>query len=175
VVAQGAREPANIVISRVAPAQWQVYRQVRLAALAEAPLAFGSTLDRELGLDEQVWRRRLGSRGTFLAWAGEEPAGTATAVPDNPDDEFAVPGAWQLVGMWVDPRSRGRGVADLLVDAVADHARAAGATQLVLWVTEVNGRARAFYQRMGFRATGARQLVRPHEPDHWEEQLIRGL
>ena len=175
MVAQGTREPADIVISRVAPAQWQEYRQVRLAALAEAPFAFGSTLDRELGLDEQVWRRRLGSRGTFLAWAGGEPAGTATAVPDDPDDEFAVPGAWQLVGMWVDPRSRGGGVADLLVDAVADHARAAGATQLVLWVTEVNARARAFYQRMGFRATGARQLVRPDEPNHWEEQLIRGL
>jgi GNAT superfamily N-acetyltransferase len=175
VVAEGASPPTDIVVRRVAPAEWQQYRQVRLAALAEAPFAFGSTLDREIGFDEQVWRRRLGSRGTFLAWVGEEPAGTATAVPDDQDDEFAVAGAWQLVGMWVDPLSRGRGVADLLVEAVADHARIAGATQLVLWVTEINHRARAFYERLGFRVTGARQLVRPDEPGRWEEQLIRPL
>jgi GNAT superfamily N-acetyltransferase len=175
VVADEARHPAEVVIRRLAPAQWQLYRKVRLAALADAPFAFGSTLDRELGFDDQVWRRRLQAKGTFLAWLGEEPAGTAAAVADDPDDEFAVPGAWQLVGMWVEPRSRGSGVADQLVEAVADYARAQGATQLVLWVTEVNQRARAFYCRMGFRATGARQLVRPDELDHFEEQLARRL
>jgi len=44
---------------------------------------------------------------------------------------------------------------------------------VTLWVTEVNARARAFYQRMGFTATGARQPVREDEPNHWEEQMIR--
>jgi len=75
--------------------------------------------------------------------------------------------------MWVDPRARGLGVADVLVEAVAGHARAEGAASLVLWVTELNGRAGSFYERMGFVRTGARQPVRPDEPDHWEEQMIR--
>ena len=70
-----------------------------------------STLERELGFDDQVWRQRLGSAtaATFLAWHDGEPAGTATGKTEDPDDEFAVPGAWQLVGMWVDPRARGHG------------------------------------------------------------------
>ena len=34
---------------------------------------------------------------------------------------------------------------------------------------------RAFYGRLGFRPTGARQLVRPDEPDHWEEERSRDL
>ncbi len=175
VVAEGTEQSAGVVIRRLAPAQWQVYRQVRLAALGEAPFAFSSTLDRELGFDEQVWRQRIGSAATFLAWLDGQPAGTATGRVDDPDDEFAVPGAWQLVGMWVDPAARGTGVADKLVTAVAEHARTEGAATVVLWVTVVNHRARAFYRRMGFRATGARQLVRPDDPGHWEEQLIRGL
>ncbi len=164
-------------VRRLGPQDWELSRRVRLAALAEAPYAFMSTLERELGFEDRVWRERLGSAtaATFLAWLDGDPAGTATGKVENPDDEFAVPGAWQLVGMWVDPRARGLGVAAALVEAVAGHASAAGAPDLVLWVTEVNDRARAFYQRMGFSRTGARQPVRPTEPDHWEEQMIRQL
>jgi ribosomal protein S18 acetylase RimI-like enzyme len=165
---------ADMAIRRVQPEEWQVYRQVRLTALAEAPYAFMSTLERERGFGEDIWRQRLGSpaAATFLAWRDAEPAGTATGKADDPADEYAVPGAWQLVGMWVDPRSRGLGIADLLVNAVAGHASAQGADDLVLWVSEVNDRARAFYKRMGFVPTGARQPVRPEEPALWEEQMI---
>ena len=172
-----ADPPGRTVIRRLVPDDWELSKRVRLAALAEAPYAFMSTLERELGFDDQVWRQRLGSATavTFLAWHEGEPAGTATGKAEDPGDEFAVPGAWQLVGMWVDPLARGLGVADALIEAVAGHASAAGAPVLLLWVTEVNDRARAFYQRMGFSRTGARQPVRPTEPDHWEEQMIRQL
>ena len=169
--------PADPAVRRILPDEWQVYRQVRLTALAEAPYAFMSTLEREQGFGEDIWRQRLGSptAATFLAWRDGQPAGTATGKVDDPADEYAVPRAWQLVGMWVDPRARGLGVADELVDTVAGHAMAEGAASLVLWVTEVNDRARAFYKRMGFLPTGARQLVRPSEPGLWEEQMIRQL
>ncbi len=163
-------------IRRAGPHEWRAYRELRLAALAEAPYAFGSTLERELGFDDERWQRRLSSSAaSFLAWRGTVPVGMATGTIDDPDDEFAVAGAWQLVGMWVSPAARGLGVADDLVEAVAGHARAAGAETLVLWVTEVNGRAQAFYRRLGFAPTGARQLVRPDEPGHWEVQLLRPL
>jgi ribosomal protein S18 acetylase RimI-like enzyme len=178
MTADGAADASvRTVIRRLVPDDWELSRQVRLAALTEAPYAFMSTLERELGFDEQLWRQRLGSAtaATFLAWHDGEPAGTATGKAEDPDDEFAVPGAWQLVGMWVDPRARLRGVADALIESVAGHAGEQGAPALVLWVTEVNDRARAFYQRMGFSLTGARQPVRPTEPDHWEEQMIRQL
>ena len=169
--------PGRTFIRRLGPDDWELSRRVRLAALAEAPYAFMSTLQREQGFEEQTWRQRLGSAtaATFLAWHEGEAAGMATGKVDDPDDEFAVPGAWQLVGMWVDPLARGLGVADALIEAVAGHASAAGAPVLLLWVTEVNDRARAFYQRMGFSRTGARQPVRSTEPDHWEEQMIRQL
>ncbi len=120
--------PADTEIRRARPEEWPVYRQVRLTALAEAPYAFMSTLEQEQGFGEDIWRQRLGSptAATFLAWREGEPAGTATGKTDDPADEYAVPDAWQLVGMWVDPRARGLGVADELVDMVANHARAEG-------------------------------------------------
>jgi GNAT superfamily N-acetyltransferase len=171
--ATGARGRTRVC--RLGPDDWEISRQVRLTALAEAPYAFMSTLAREQRFDEQVWRQRLGSpaAATFLAWVDGEPAGTAAGKIDDPADEFTVPGSWQIVGMWVDPRARGTGVADQLIDHVTSHAREHGATAATLWVTEGNARARAFYQRMGFVPTGARQPVREEEPDLWEEQMIR--
>ena len=170
-----ARPDADEVQIRLAVSgDWQASRDVRLAALADAPYAFASTLDREAGLDEATWRARIASAATYLAWHDGEPVGTATGLPHD-GGPFPVPGAWHLVGMWVRPSSRGLGVADRLVGAVAAAAREAGAGVLVLWVTEVNGRARAFYRRMGFTPSGARQLVRSEEPDHWEIQLVRDL
>jgi GNAT superfamily N-acetyltransferase len=167
--------PAGLLITRLVPEQWAIYRQVRLAALTDAPYAFGSTLERERAFDDDRWQQRIRRAATFLALREGRPVGTATGVLDDPQDEFHVPGAWQLVAMWVTASARGIGAADLLVQAVADHARAEGASALVLWVTDVNDRARAFYRRMGFASTGARQPVRPSEPDHWEEQMARQL
>jgi ribosomal protein S18 acetylase RimI-like enzyme len=167
----------ELVIRRLTTADWAVSRQVRLAALAEAPYAFMSTLAREQAFGEQVWRQRLASPAavTFLAWVDGEPSGIATGKVDDPDDEFSFPGAWQLVGMWVDPKVRGTEVAGALVETVADHAARQGADILVLWVTEVNQRAQAFYRRLRFSPTGARQPVRPDEPDNIELQMIRQL
>lgn len=165
----------RVLVRRIGPDDWEVSRQVRLTALAEAPYAFMSTLAREQQFDDHVWRDRLGSpaAATFLAWVDGEPVGTATGKIDDPADEFTVQGSWQLVGMWVDPCARGTGVADRLIERVTSHAREQGATSVTLWVTEVNARALAFYQRIGFVLTGARQPVRASEPDHWEEQMIR--
>jgi len=164
-------------VRRATPEQWAVYREIRLAALAEAPYAFSSTLDRERAFGDALWQQRLASAAaaSFLAWRGAEPVGMATGKIEDPDDEFAIAGAWQLVGMWVRPAVRGLGVAGSLVEAVARHAEANSAVSLVLWVTEMNGRARSFYRRIGFAPTGARQPVRPDEPDHWEVQLVRSL
>jgi GNAT superfamily N-acetyltransferase len=173
--ASQAQDMPELIVTRMVPDEWAIYRQVRLAALTDAPYAFSSSLERELGYDDDLWRQRLRRAATFLAWQDGRPVGTATGKLDDPEDEFHVPGAWQLVGMWVDGSARGSGIADQLVDAVGEHARAEGAHTLVLWVTEPNSRARSFYQRMGFTCTGARQLVRPDEPGRFEVQMARQL
>jgi ribosomal protein S18 acetylase RimI-like enzyme len=146
---------------------WAKLRDVRLAALAEAPYAFSSTLAREQEFSEQIWRERAGCGRTFAAWDGDTIVGLATGLHED--------GGWSLVGMWVSPKVRGSGVADQLVAAVCDLGRQSGATSVTLWVTQINGRARAFYRRLGFIPTGERQLVRPEDPDQWEEELTLPL
>ena len=146
---------------------WMKLRDVRLGALAEAPYAFSSTLAREQEFTESTWRERAGSGRTFAAWDGDAIVGLATGFPED--------GRWQLVGMWVSPEARGTGIANRLVTSVCELAHQSGYASVILWVTEVNGRARAFYRRLGFAPTGGRELVRPDEPDSWEEELALQL
>ncbi|MGH3300328.1 MAG: GNAT family N-acetyltransferase [Streptosporangiaceae bacterium] len=157
----------ELEVRRLAPADWAQLRTARLAALADAPYAFASTVAREQQFTEQDWRERADRGRTFAAWDGEAIVGLATGVDHDGD--------WHLVGMWVSPKLRGTRAADRLVAAVCDLAKHSGATSVTLWVTEVNGRARAFYRRLGFVPTGGRQLVRPEEPSHWEEELTLRL
>jgi ribosomal protein S18 acetylase RimI-like enzyme len=155
-------------VRRLAADDWAQLRDARLAALAEAPYAFFSTLAQEEQFTEETWRERAGRGTTFAAWDGDTIVGLATGLDRGAD-------GWHLVGMWVSPKLRGSGVADRLVAAVCDLAQRSRATSVTLWVTEVNDRARAFYRRLGFVPTGHRQVVRPEEPDHWEEELILRL
>jgi ribosomal protein S18 acetylase RimI-like enzyme len=151
-----------VTLRKLAEGDWQAMRAARLAALAEAPYAFASTLAREEAFTDEIWRERAGSGRTFGAWHDGVIVGLATGFPEEP------PTGWHLVGMWVAPAHRGQGIADHLVGAIRELAKDAGAVSVTLWVADANDRARAFYRRLGFMPTGQRQLLRPGE---WEEEL----
>ncbi len=148
------------------PDDWAMWRELRLAALADAPGAFGSRLSdwQGDGDREQRWRARLDIPGSFnvLAMAAGQPVGMASGVP-------AADGAAELISMWVSPAARGRGVGDLLVGAVEQWARQARAGVLRLAVAQGNPAAVALYQRNGFSWTGE---LGDRMPDGVRRELI---
>jgi ribosomal protein S18 acetylase RimI-like enzyme len=124
-------------------------RQIRLAALAEAPETFGSTLEREEARTIVDWQKWLSPSATFLLETTNGPEGIAAGVPDPTDPTLVY-----LMAMWVHPALRGSGAASALVQAVLDWAEERGATSVRLDVIEDNHRARRLYERHGFRPTG---------------------
>ena len=159
-------------VRRVRPGEWALLRAVRLAALADAPAAFGSTTAREVAFGEAEWRRRATSAPNFIAWREDEPVGLVTVIGRGSDGETGPPAEWELVSMWVSPDARGSGAADLLVSAVTEVVRAESADRLVLWVADGNARARAFYLRAGFRPTGVRQTYQRLDGSALEEEKL---
>jgi ribosomal protein S18 acetylase RimI-like enzyme len=160
-----------VVVRQVGPDEWELLRDVRLAALAEAPYAFGSTYAREAAFTEEQWRGRLASRAvTLFAFADEladgQPAGLAGVYEED--------GVADIVSMWVRPAARGHGVGEALVMAAADWAKARDHETLYLWVTESNDAARKLYERCGFTVTGERQPL-PSDPSLDEVRMRRGL
>lgn len=141
------------------PADWASWRALRLAALAEAPYAFGSRLAdwQGEGDREERWRARLSIAGShnLIALRDREPVGMASGLPTD------VAGIAELVSMWVAPSARGCGVGDLLLGAVIAWARGAGAHEVMLSVADGNDAAAALYRRHGFRDTGEPAVMMP--------------
>ena len=144
----------EVRVRRLAPDDWQLWRDVRLESLADAPYAYGSTLDRERRFDESDWRGRLSGGNGVVAVAiiGQEPAGAMGVYPP------AGEGWAMLVAAWVRPTARGRGVGDALVAELLDWSRESGYPELELRVADGNDPARKLFLRNGFLPTGE------HEP-----------
>jgi GNAT superfamily N-acetyltransferase len=149
-----------VEVRRVQAAEWEELRELRLRALADAPEAFASTLEREAAFPADVWRQRArGGPGSANFIACEDGVGVGmAAVVAEPD-----PGRMQLVGMWVDPRHRRRGIAQALIGRAVGWSRDHPAGELIAWVAEPNTAARTLYARVGFRPAGTRQPL-PSNP-----------
>ena len=150
-------------ITRLEPVEWERYRALRLRSLSEDPDAFWNTFEEEEGLKEEEWRKRLSENPTYVAVLGGEDVGAATGCPHYDRD-----GAAALVGMWVAPLARGRGLACALIEEVIVWAREEGFPHLFLDVADENTGAIKLYEGMGFRPTGVTNHMPPPR-DHISE------
>ncbi len=159
----------ELPIVRLAPDEWETYREIRLAALADSPSAFGSTLARERAFEEGVWRDRLAKNGIFVAFAEKKTAvAIAVGFPETPTMA-------QLVSMWVHPDWRRIRLGDRLVATVVEWARSEGFEAINVHVTVDNEAAQLLYAGSGFARTGVTQPVRPEEPWLLELEMRREL
>lgn len=103
---EGEHGTSAITVRRVGPDEWAVWRELRLAALADAPDAFGSSLAAEQDYDEATWRDLLHpGRGLRAVAFAPDPVGIVGAHHST-----EVSGMVKLTGMWVRPTARGTGV-----------------------------------------------------------------
>ncbi|MEE1822746.1 GNAT family N-acetyltransferase [Streptomyces sp. BE20] len=137
---------------------WRLWRGLRLAALGEAPYAFGSTLAdwQGEGDREERWRSRLEIPGAvdLVAFVDGEPAGMASGVPGEDAEGKPDRASTELISMWVGPAARGRGVGERLIREIELWAATRGCAALKLAVMPDNERAIALYERAGFTRTG---------------------
>jgi ribosomal protein S18 acetylase RimI-like enzyme len=148
-----------ITLRVLGPGDWRLWRRLRLAALAEAPDAFGSRLADWQGVGDRAerWRDRLALPGSYnvVVLLDERPVGMASGVPAD------EPGVVDLISMWVDPAARGRGVGDRLIQEIENWSRQGQATVFRLCVRQGNEAAIKLYKRCGFVHTGVVDDVTP--------------
>lgn len=123
----GQATHAGLVVERAEETDWERVKVVRLAALAESPSAFGSTLAEEREYDEADWREWRRETATFLAVQDGVPIGIAAGVSGTSRDER------KLIAMRLHPGHRGAGASMALLAAVRKWALRDGATTLMLW------------------------------------------
>lgn len=136
---------------RVGPDDWEAFRDVRLASLADAPGAFGATYADWVDADESRWRSRLADVPvTVVAIVDGRGVGVVSGALSDHHVE--------LISMWVAPDHRGSGLTGRLIDEVASWASSLG-HDTYLMVRDDNARAIRAYERAGFTDLGV--------PDDW--------
>ncbi len=150
---------ADISVRPAGPDDWEMVRDLRLAALRDAPPAFESTYEGERDRAEVAWRAWLDRPTGTLVVASMDglPVGLAGGYIEDA-------GHVELVSMWVRPEARGRGIGAALVMELARWAREQAAPAIRLWVTRDNEVAERLYSRQGFVRTGETQRLPAGHP-----------
>ena len=131
-----------IELVRIGPEDWREFREVRLAALSEAPGAFGSRHADWVNASEPRWRARLTDVPfTVVARSEDGPVGVASGMESGQLVE--------LISMWVAPGERGVGLAGRLINEVVMWAKAQGRQTCLMVRDDDLGAIRA-YARAGF-------------------------
>jgi ribosomal protein S18 acetylase RimI-like enzyme len=132
-------------VERLESDAWQSKRDLRLAALKDAPSAFLATYETAAARTEADWR----------AWPKPETACCLGLVRDDALIGIAIveetePGTADVFAMWVAPDARGSGGVDALLAGAAQWAGERGVHTMRLEVRAGNSRALRAYTRNGF-------------------------
>ncbi len=165
-----------IEVRRIHPDEWWRLRDVRLEALADAPMAFITTLEEADAYPEEVWRERAERAAagddqlTVLAVEGDRTLGMATGLRRSAVPRDVVP----IVSVFVSPRARRCGVGRQMLAALEAWAGDGGATRTSLWVVEGNDEATRFYESLGYRRTTSMHVITV-PPRRWERNFVKEL
>jgi GNAT superfamily N-acetyltransferase len=140
-----------ISIRRIQIGEVDLFKQMRLTSLQDAPYAFPSTYDAALQRSAESWQEQaehtaLGTdRATFIAFSADVPIGIAALyrLEDKVD-------SGELLQVWVSPEYRGTKVALDLMEAIFKWAGENNFCRIIAGVTNANARALKFYIKYGF-------------------------
>lgn len=167
-------------IRRLEQGDWALYRDIRLAMLADTPTAYVEPFESASRQTDGQWQARTAtmvSPGNITFVAGDAPgSGRLEAlmwVALKKPQDLQGPRQAILLSVFVTGRQRGTGLADSMLRRCIAAARdELQADLLELGVHEDNGRAQRFYLRHGFRDTGRRE---PYPLDPAARELVMEL
>jgi RimJ/RimL family protein N-acetyltransferase len=162
----------RLQIREAAMSDLSAFKQLRLQALRDHPVAFTADYEAHAQADDDFWRNYLEFEGIGtmqLAVHGHDLAGmTGLGLGHSPKTRHSA----VIWGVYVRPEWRGHHVAETLIDACLRWGQAHGVTIAKLGVAQVNEPAIRCYQRCGFVAYGVEPKAVLHEGVFYDELLM---
>ena len=159
---------SDIAIRRLLAADAEGYRSIRLAALADAPEAFGSDVATESASPVDAFANTLRSGYVAGAFAGERLVAIAGFRALEREKTRHRGDIW---GVYVAPDARGTGIGRRLLEHVLDYARTQ-VLQVHLAVTASNAAAVALYEHLGFIRYGTEPRALKVNGRYLDEHLM---
>ncbi|PZR53182.1 GNAT family N-acetyltransferase [Xylanimonas oleitrophica] len=155
-------------VRRVRADEWQAVKALRLQALADpdAHLAFLESYEDGVGHPDDYWRGRAsgsadgGTAAQYVAadedgrWVGSATGLLEEAGTQDWEGNAVEQRQVHMVGVWLHPDHRGRGLMQRLADAVVTWGAEQGVERVRLYVHADNARAQGAYRKAGFAPSG---------------------
>ena len=163
----------NILIHEASPSDATRYRDLRLEALQDSPIAFSADYQQNLGQPAKYWQDRLTMQPDeatiFLAEHDGELIGmTGVMRSGSPKTRHS---AW-IWGVYVSPEWRGLRIADELILSCFEWAKPRKIALAKLGVAAVNRAAIKCYERCGFRTYGTEPRAVFYQGKYYDEYLM---
>lgn len=145
---------------------------MRLRALKDNPEAFASTYEETLSKGKEYFILRIHPKEDAFYLGAFEPD-LAGMVYFRRDEGRKNLHKGRILGMYVQPESRGRGVGKaLLQEVITQSNHLSGLEQLHLMVVTTNDAARALYLSMGFVVYGKVLQAFKEGEQYWDEEFM---
>jgi ribosomal protein S18 acetylase RimI-like enzyme len=139
-----------VEIRKLPPDRWRDYKRLRLEALKQSQLAFGSTLQEEETFKEKEWRKRI--KGVQFALSEGTPVGMIECA-FNESVKFRHTA--EIYSFYVKPSHRGKGTGTALLEhALTLIQRKDGIIKVRLYVNSKQRTAISMYKKAGFTVAG---------------------
>ena len=139
-----------VEIRKLPANRWREYRRLRLEALKQSPLAFGSAFEEEASSGEKTWKKYM--KTVSFAIHDDEPVGMIVCVASTGSKFRHIS---EIYSFYVKPAYRGRGIGKELLDhALAKARRNARTLKVRLYVNSRQRAAIGLYEKAGFIVVG---------------------
>lgn len=157
-----------LTIKKLPEERWIDCRKLRLEALQQEPLAFGTSLSEAKTLSEAEWRKRI--HNVWFALVEDQPVGMIGRLFDP---KLKTQHIAHIFGVYVQREYRGHGIAKQLMQQVLEEIERNNQTvKIRLGVNPAQKAALQFYKNFGFEIVGKLKKELKVEGKFYDEYLL---
>jgi RimJ/RimL family protein N-acetyltransferase len=139
-----------IKIEKLPENRWQEYRDLRLEALKNEPLAFTRSYEEEQEMPEKHWRE--GIKNIVFVLGDSKPIGMAGIFRSSYRNISHI---YEMFGVYIRQEYRGQGAGQKLIEAtIKEIEKLENAKVIEVGVSTTQKAARHIYEKFGFKVVG---------------------
>jgi ribosomal protein S18 acetylase RimI-like enzyme len=160
-----------IEIKKLPAKRWKELRDLRLEALLNSPLAFGSSFDEEKLFKANEWKKRINS--SIFATFDDKPVGMAVFIIN---EKIKTKHIANIYGVFVKEEFRGKGIGKKLINSILNIInRNKSVWKIKLTVNTEQNAAVDLYKQFGFNVAGRLKNELRIDGKFYDELIIEKL
>ncbi len=162
----------TIDIIKLSPDRWKEFKELRLRALINDPIAFGRSYEYEKSFSHFEWKRILENDNFLFALVDNQVVGMIGYKFSNQEKTKHIA---EIIGVYVDPEFRGMNLGYQLIKEIMKLIKANKFKKVRLGVNTQQESALRLYQKIGFEVVGNFQKELKVNNKYYDEFILEKI